>query len=123
LVFADVCWVFSVALSGRVIYVPAAHVTKRYFPSSTSADWRFGVRQALSEWRTMSLALYRSAHPHASVLPAFAVVTYVAIARVLWRSMRTALGRSRQRAPAWLRIAALWPAGSTRGERSDRPYR
>jgi GT2 family glycosyltransferase len=109
LVFADVCWVFTVALSGRVLFVPGARVTKRYHRASTSADWRFGVRQALSEWGVMSRALWQSTHSRRAVLPALALVAYVGIARAVWRSVRNLIGLSGRRASARARSAALFP--------------
>lgn len=109
LVFADACWVFAVALSGRLRFVPEARCLKRWYAASTSADWRFGVRQALSEWRTMSSALWRSTHSRRNVLPALAVIAYVTVARVVWRSVRNLIGLPGRRASARARSAALFP--------------
>lgn len=119
LVFADVCWVFAVALSGCVLFVPAARCVKRYVAASASADWRFGVRQAFSEWWTMSRALWRSTHPRRAVLPAMAVIAYVAAVRIGWRAVRRVVGR-RGRAPGRVRSTVLRPVRSA-VDRQDRP--
>jgi glycosyltransferase involved in cell wall biosynthesis len=50
---ADVYWVFALTLRGRVSYVPSCWYTKRFYRSSTGADWRFGVRQSLNAFRVL----------------------------------------------------------------------
>ena len=50
---ADVYWVFALSLRGRVSYVPSCWYTKRFYRSSTGADWRFGVRQSLNAFRVL----------------------------------------------------------------------
>jgi GT2 family glycosyltransferase len=114
LVFADVCWAFAIALSGRAVFVPASICSKRYYASGASALWRFGVRQALSEWWTMSRALWRCPHGRLSVLPAFAGITYVAAARIIWRTVRRAIGLAGRRASSRARSAVLFPIRAAR---------
>jgi hypothetical protein len=109
LVFADACWVFAVVLSGRALFVPAARCTKRFHASGASAGWHFGVREALSEWRTMLRALWRSAHPRRTLWPAAAVLTYVAAVRMIWRAGREVFGRSGRRISNRARAMALRP--------------
>ncbi|MFC1814295.1 glycosyltransferase family 2 protein [Thermodesulfobacteriota bacterium] len=46
---ADVCWMFGLSLKGRFLYVPDCFCKKRRYPSSTSAQWRFGIRSLLSQ--------------------------------------------------------------------------
>jgi hypothetical protein len=108
-VFADVCWVFDVVLSGPVLFVPEARCMKRFHASSTSADWHFGVREAISEWHTMSRALWHSAHPRRTVWPALAMLTYVAAVRLIWRAGQQVFGTSGRRISARARSIALRP--------------
>src|SRR5262249_12880531 len=50
---ADIYWVFGVSLKGRLHYVPHCRYTKRFYRSSTGADWKFGVRQSLNACRVL----------------------------------------------------------------------
>jgi GT2 family glycosyltransferase len=110
-IFADHCWVFSMALAGRLVYVPNVSCCKRYYASSASAGWRFGIREALSQWRVMSVALWRSAHPRHQVIGGLAALSYLAAGRVIWRGLRGLVGRSASRAPAAVRRSVLAAAG------------
>ena len=109
LVFADACWVFAVVLLGPALFVAAAQCSKRFYVSGASAGWQFGVREALSEWRHMSRALWQSAHPRRTVWPAVAVLTYVAAGRVIWRGGRQMFGWSGRRLSDRARAMALRP--------------
>jgi len=37
---ADTCWLFGMALLGRFEFVPEARCLKRFYPTSTHAQWR-----------------------------------------------------------------------------------
>jgi glycosyltransferase involved in cell wall biosynthesis len=50
---ADIYWVFALSLRGRLVYVPSCSYTKRFYKSSTGADWAFGVRQSLDAFRVL----------------------------------------------------------------------
>ncbi len=50
---ADICWVFALALRGRLLYVPSCYCTKRFNRASGGADWRFGIRQGLNAYRVI----------------------------------------------------------------------
>jgi glycosyltransferase involved in cell wall biosynthesis len=51
---ADINWVFGLSLASRLLYVPSCWYTKRFYRSSTGADWRFGLRQSLDAFRVLS---------------------------------------------------------------------
>jgi len=44
---ADIYWVFGLALHGRLLFVPSARCTKRFYRASTGAGWRIDLRQGL----------------------------------------------------------------------------
>lgn len=50
---ADICWVFGLSLKGRLLFVPSCYCTKRFYRSSTGANWRFGIRQSLNACRVL----------------------------------------------------------------------
>jgi glycosyltransferase involved in cell wall biosynthesis len=50
---ADIYWVFALSLKGRLLFVPACSCTKRFYRSSTGADWRFDLRQSLDACRVL----------------------------------------------------------------------
>jgi len=59
---ADVCWVFGLSLKGRLCFVPSCQCTKRFYGSSTGADWRFGITQSLDACRVLGSYLKDFAH-------------------------------------------------------------
>jgi glycosyltransferase involved in cell wall biosynthesis len=50
---ADIYWVFGLSLKGRLEFVPSCSCTKRFYRSSTGADWRFDLRQSLDACRVL----------------------------------------------------------------------
>ena len=42
---ADIYWVFGLSLQGQLLYVPSCTCTKRFYRTSTGAQWRYGVRR------------------------------------------------------------------------------
>jgi GT2 family glycosyltransferase len=50
---ADIYWVFALSLLGPLIFVPSCHCVKRFYRSSTAADWRFDLRQSLNACRVL----------------------------------------------------------------------
>lgn len=126
-VFADICWAFAMTLYGRVESVPDAACLKRREPSSASIGWRYGIRQGINEYRVMCTVLWTSPHPRLRVIRGIGILTYVAIARLVWRALRLALGKPKARGPntarVWL-VGALWrwlaPRGA--GDVAPRPH-
>lgn len=100
---ADVCWAFAVATAGPMCFVPAVSCTKRYHPSSASAGWRYGVREAASEWRVMSQSAWRHSATRKDAVLAVGLLGGVATMRIVWRVMRPIVGRSGARAPTPVR--------------------
>lgn len=49
-VSADVCWMFALSLRGRLYYIPECFCRKRYYSTSASAQWRFGIRHFLNQF-------------------------------------------------------------------------
>ena len=87
-VLADQCWSFGMALAGPMVYAPGASCTKLFVDESASAAWRYGVRQALSEWRVMSGLLWRSSHGRLAAVGGIAALGYLAAVRITWRATR-----------------------------------
>ena len=50
---ADIYWVFGLALTGRLLFVPSCHCTKRFYAGSAGAGWRLGMRQSLDGFRVL----------------------------------------------------------------------
>ena len=65
---ADIYWVFGLSLKGRLCYVPSCSCTKRFYRSSTGADWRFGIRQSLNAYRVLRSYLNDFAHSRSDAL-------------------------------------------------------
>jgi glycosyltransferase involved in cell wall biosynthesis len=50
---ADIYWVFALSLRGPLLFVPSCWCTKRFYRSSTGADWRLDLRQSLDGCRVL----------------------------------------------------------------------
>jgi GT2 family glycosyltransferase len=50
---ADIYWVFALSLRGRLLFVPSCSCVKRFYRSSTAADWRFDLRQSVNACRVL----------------------------------------------------------------------
>jgi glycosyltransferase involved in cell wall biosynthesis len=50
---ADIYWVFALSLKGRLQFVPACWCTKRFYRSSTGANWRMDLEQSLDACRVL----------------------------------------------------------------------
>jgi glycosyltransferase involved in cell wall biosynthesis len=126
-VFADICWAFAVVLAGELAHAPTAVCRKRYLASSASAEWRFGVRQAIDECLAMSRAVWRSGHPNRERIGGVAVLAYLAVARIGWRGLRPIIGRAGRRAPRpiWSGVVrvASWDRRPAIGEEPGLPER
>lgn len=50
---ADIYWVFGLSLQGQLLYVPSCTCTKRFYRTSTGAQWRYGVHESLDACRVL----------------------------------------------------------------------
>lgn len=56
------CWLFALSLLGRFHFYEDFHYTKRYFNNSTSASWRFTIRNHVSVASTHVQYLWHLGH-------------------------------------------------------------
>jgi hypothetical protein len=56
--YADVCWLFGVALLGRFAFVPETRCLKRFYPGSTHTEWRAPKALQLPRLMTRYLRAY-----------------------------------------------------------------
>jgi hypothetical protein len=71
---ADIYWVFSLSLKGRLCFVPSCQCTKRFYRTSTGADWCFDLRQSLDACRVLRSYLKDHARSRHESLAGQAVV-------------------------------------------------
>jgi glycosyltransferase involved in cell wall biosynthesis len=71
---ADIYWVFALSLQGALVFVPTCWCVKRFYRSSTAADWRFDLRQALDACRVLQTYLNDFARSRRDVWLARAVL-------------------------------------------------
>jgi glycosyltransferase involved in cell wall biosynthesis len=104
---ADMYWVFALSLMGRLCFVPSCRCTKRFYRTSTGADWRFDLRQSLDAVRVLRSYLRdhsrsrRESLAGQAVVSAWCVVQGVlpaGLARRLGIAVRSALLARRGRA-------------------------
>lgn len=100
---ADVCWAFSVAVAGPLCFVPGVSCTKRYHRASASTDWRYGLREAISEWRVMSRSAWQYSTTRTDAVIALVVLSGVTTMRIVWRAVRPLIGHPGATAPTPIR--------------------
>jgi glycosyltransferase involved in cell wall biosynthesis len=82
-ILADVYWVFATGLLGRPRFVPSAHLRRRVDPTSTSAQWQFGLRHVWSGYAVLCSYIRDFAPGRRAAAEALAVVSAWSMARAV----------------------------------------